>query len=183
MAYFAHWCTPLHWAVQATAVAADSDIERAQDIIKWLLTMGAYPTVEDGWGHDVFDLACTNPILCSGVDLSLAESTIPRFLVDSIQQLAPDRQLAHHTEPFDLARTRAPHEMARAHEMFGKYCTVVPPSDPEIDISQVSVLMDKMQQLDASDGAQGIANCWLWAHPMRPLILRTGYCIVHSWRE
>jgi hypothetical protein len=188
VAYFEHWCTPLHWAVQVldgdgTSVPADSDLEPAHDIIKWLLAAGAYPTAKDGWDHDVFDLACTDPSNSSGVDLNMADSSIPRFLIDTIQQLTPDRQLAHHLEPFDLGRTRAPHEMARAHQMFGKYCTVhvALPRDPEIDISQVGVLIDKMQQLDASAGAQGIASCWLLTHSVDLLLhVLTGYGHSHS---
>lgn len=59
-AAFNHWCTPLHWAVHISSKVRAGDRaskKAALSVIAYLLEVGAFPTVEDGWGHDVFGLS------------------------------------------------------------------------------------------------------------------------------
>ena len=111
----------------------------------------------------MFDLACTDPHSTAGVDESRADSGVPRYLIDLIQQMQPDRQLAYNTEAFDL-RSKAPHELARAQEVLAKFCVVDPEPAFEIEAAQADVLLGNVMKLASPGSApspthdQGV--CW-----------------------
>jgi len=137
-------------------VAPDAEQEAAQTVVRWLLDRGAYPTVKDGWGHDVFDLACTDPASNVGVDPSRANGKVAKLLTDYIQRNEPNRQTAHNTEHFDLCRTQDELELARAGEMLGAFCSVET-EEPAfvLDVEQADALIGNMLKDDPSAGAKG----------------------------
>ena len=96
VAYFQHWCTPLHWACHLAqvdvesgkAVSAEQRV-RSHAVIQYLLEQGADPTIEDGWGHDVFELLCTHPTRGGGVEPGLAANPEMRLLYKFVQSVSP----------------------------------------------------------------------------------------------
>lgn len=75
VAYFEHYCTPLHYAVHCCSTKRANakkdkltvNMDNAERLISRLLELKANPCVEDGWRHDVFYFACCDPMECKGI--------------------------------------------------------------------------------------------------------------------